>query len=95
MSRTIIMTTWISPQNPRRTRRCRTAGRLAHEGHDKAMLKTLEDNPPETLEEVAPEEPAQNDEALLDLKDPMPSDDAVETGIPTKDPSPDTTEPSS
>lgn len=95
MSRTVIMTTWISLQNPSRTRGCRTARRLAHEGHDKAMPKTLEDNPPGTLEEVAPEEPAENDEAPLDPKDPMPSDDAAETGIPTKDPSPDTTEPSS
>jgi hypothetical protein len=31
----------------------------------------------------------------VDPKDPMPSDDPAEPGIPTKDPSPDTTEPSS
>lgn len=33
--------------------------------------------------------------APVDPKDPMPSDDPAEPGIPTKDPSPDTTESSS
>jgi len=43
--------------------------------------ETPEDNPPGTLEEVAP----------VDPKDPLPADDAAEPGIPTKEPSPDTT----
>lgn len=34
-------------------------------------------------------------DAPVDPKDPVPSDDPVEPGIPTKDSSPDTTEPSS
>jgi hypothetical protein len=43
--------------------------------------ETPEDNPPGTLEEVAPTNP----------KDPLPTDDAAEPGIPTKESSPDTT----
>ena len=43
------------------------------------------DNPPGTIEEVAPGDP----------KDPLPSDKVVEPGIPAEDPSPDTTEPPS
>lgn len=40
-----------------------------------------EDEPTEEWDEVAP----------IDPKDPLPADDVAEPGIPTKDPSPDTT----
>lgn len=40
-----------------------------------------EDESPEEWDEVAP----------IDPKDPLPADDVAEPGIPTKDPSPDTT----
>ncbi len=46
-----------------------------------AQLST-EDEPPGTLEDVAPGDP----------KDPLPADNTVESGIPVKSPSPDTTE---
>lgn len=50
-------------------------------GPAKPVTPMLDDEPPEEWDEVAPADP----------KDPLPTDDAAEPGIPTKDPSPDTT----
>lgn len=44
--------------------------------------KPAEDEPPGTLEDVTPDDP----------KDPLPGDKTMESGIPVKEPSPDTTE---